>query len=554
MISSYKNVRPPLLICFSLVALCISNSLSADFLSDYMQDDCQFIDKIDDESFDLMEAQSKCGCPLSLTSTFVDPATIVDILNGFGIIDLLKQSFFKRANTLAWRNPLDYTLVERVPYHQEEPWRAGLFIWADKTPNCNYTKSGTQLKDYLALFEETVIQAIEEGFKNQDVLTFDPRVIFEVVQDMRIEDRTAGFMLYGMRQWEKLQLRIYAPLYYHERNFFLTETQLDTIKFELNQSSDDSFRQEHAISDRFGLGDTRIEAAFTVCEKPAINCYAGVQFTLPTAFTMFKGWNGTLFPKPCCYPEVPFDVVWQAVIDAINGTITQVQILRVQAIAEAFFLGATDRLAANLLDPQLGNGGHIGLGGFACTESPIYEFCARDTIFKGSWINRWYLEFLLPNTQKRFFIAKHNAALFDEHDFTNNDEAAENLLFLQNEIVNKFNLIAFNTYVQPQAIFRWTSMINHASDALNVYYGANFWVQGHDYLGSIRGPLETIATLDKRKSIPPMAYQFKALAGLSYSWKEDDAIVTVAIDGDATVLKSGIGRDYMLALRVDASF
>lgn len=540
----------------------ISHSLSADFLDDYLlgeyiNSERHFVDKVDDDAINsvMMEAAESNFQELALLkSQIIDPAIIVDILEAFGIITLLQQNFFLRTNPLVKRSILDSTLMDRIPYSQEDPWKFGSFIFYNRTPRCNLTQSSTRMNSYLALSEESIIQAIEMGLHNQDFIKMDPRVIFNIVQDMRVEERNIGFLLYMIRQWERFQLRVYAPLFYHERNFFLTEEQIEDIQAELNLSGDDDFRKEHAISDRFGLGDTRIEAVFTVCEKPTVNCYAGLQATIPTAFTMLSGWQGSTFARPDTYPDVPFNVIWEALISALSGELTRVQKLRVGAIAEAFFVGAMDRLAANLLDDNLGNHGHLGLGALLYTDMPLYQFSYRNWAQTGSWINRLSLEFLLPNSKKRFFINEHDQASFDSHDFSNPDEGAENLAFIEQEIINKFYLIAFDTYVQPKPIFRWTSMISHGGDGAKLYYGTNLWVQGADRLRTIKGPLNIIAGLDKSKSVLPSAYQFKALAGLSYTFKEEDTTWTIGIDGDYTILKSGIGRDYTLALRIDASF
>lgn len=539
----------------------ISTTLMADFLDDYLfeedlHSERHFIDTMDNDPI-ASEIISENGYLQELAvlkSQTIDPAIIVDILEAFGVINLLMQDFFLRTNPFVKRSILDSTLMDRIPYHQEDCWKFGSFIFYNRTPNCNFTKSSTRMCSYLALAEESIIQAIEMGLHNADLVKFDPRVIFNIVQDMRAEERNIGFLLYFIRQWEKCQLRIYAPLLYHERNFFLTDQQLEDIQAELNLSGDTEFKEKHAISDRFGLGDTRIEAAFTVCEKPTISCYAGPQFTIPTAFTMFSGWQGNTFAKPSTYPDVPFNVIWEALIAAIEQTLTRIQKLRVAAIIEEFFVGAMDRLAANLLDDGLGNHGHLGLGAFIYTDMPLYQFSYRNWAQTGSWINRISLEFLLPNSEKRFFINKHDQDTFDSYDFSNPDDGAENLAFIQQEIVNKFYLIAFDTYVQPKPIFRWTSMINHGGGPCKLYYGTNLWVQGAEHLSSIKGPLDIVAGLDKSKAIAPAAYQFKVLGGLSYTFKEENTTWTIGVDGDYTVLKSGIGRDYMLALRVDASF
>lgn len=537
----------------------ITQHPTMNFIDSYMQDDYNeerfFIDCQDNSDFlELDDIFNICE-PLALKSQAIDLGIIIDLLEAFGIIDILQEDFFLKTNILAKRSLLDSTLMDRISYHLDTPWRFGTFIFFNKTNNYNFTGSSTRISSYLALNNETIIQAIEEGLKDTNFVTFDPRVIFNIVQDMRLEQRNLGFLLYMIRQWEAFQLRVYVPLYYHERNFFLTDEQLQDIQAELNQSGDDDFRKEHVISDRAGFGDTRIEAAFTICEKPSISSYGGLQVTIPTAFSIVKGWLGSVFDRPSTYPDIPFNILYEAIIAFINGQFTRIQRNQLSALAEKFFLGAVDRLAANLLDDGLGNHAHVGLGAFIYTDAHLYEFSACSLLHTGSWINRASLEFLMPSRESRFFIGKRDIELFEETDFNNDADAAENLKFLEQEFINRFNLIALSTYVQPKPIFRLTSMIEHDSGPLSIYYGANFWVQGSDHLGSICGPLNLVANLNKRKSIPPLAYQVKILGGISYAFNEcDEYTLTLGFDFDWTAFKAGIGRDYMLALRVDASF
>ena len=79
-------------------------------------------------------------------------------------------------------------------------------------------------------------------------------------------------------------------------------------------------------------------------------------------------------------------------------------------------------------------------------------------------------------------------------------------------------------------------------------------MQGSEHFGSIDAEKPLVATLDIKKAEPPFGYQFKFLGGVSYTLKRPKGTWNVSLDADITALKAGIGRDYTIALRLDAAF
>jgi hypothetical protein len=244
----------------------------------------------------------------------------------------------------------------------------------------------------------------------------------------------------------------------------------------------------------------------------------------------------------------------------LNHTIDLREKQNVIDIARKFVLGVMDRIAANLIDDPLGNGGHLGTGIFGTSQSPLTCFSTGQWATDWWWHNRMSLEYLWPKTEKRFFINQNDPQSFANRDFTDVSQAAANLLFLQNELINRVYLLALNTMVQPGLIFRWTSSFNYITDCWNGRFGGNLWVQQAEKLyNKSVSPCSTttigqINALDKCKVRAPVALQLKLFGDISYTFSEGNIAWTIGANGDITAVKYGIGRDYTVGLFIEASF
>ena len=451
----------------------------ADFFDDYVNSEPHFLDILDDSvDNDLVIFNEYLSDELPLRQ--LDPDIIVALLDALGATEILQNDFFLRTNPLTKRSILDLPLFELAPCKQREPWTVGGFLFFNKTDKYNLTRSSTRMCSYLALASSTLIDSIEAAIDDgnliapgNDFTDINVRRVFEIAQDMRVEERNLGLMFYFMRQWKRMQLRLFLPFLYHERNLFLTNEQLDELADEFGSSNED-FREEHSISDRLGFGDTRIELAFNVQEKPSLCLNVGLHTTLPTAFTIAKEFYGTTFPKPGTYPDIDFEELYKALDSLINnGELSRAEQKRASAIVEDFFLGSIDRFAANLIDDELGNHHHFSIGSFVCADVPLTRFCKRNWAHNCTWSNRVSLEYLFPKDEKRFFINKNDPAAFEAHDFTDPMQGAENLAFFEQELINKFYLLALDTNIQPELIFRWTSKLVHTGNPWSGYFGTN---------------------------------------------------------------------------------
>ena len=487
----------------------------------------------------------------------VDPSDIINLLCEIGAKEILKTDFFLHTNSLNQRSLLDEPLFEADRCHFASPWVIGTHMFARKKNRSNFTFRSTCADSYLALSEPTLLDRIQNTINlirnllNEPQFNIDINKIFSLFAKTTVEERRGGFMFHIMRQWQNATLRILLPLYYLESNFSLSNAEQNAIAEEfdaLNQQEQDNFKKKHFISDELGLGDTRVELDLDLIEKEAFLIKVGTQATIPTAFTWGAGFKGTSFPKPSTFPVFDFDTLFRL---AENPTKESAEV--VFRLLSKFFLGALDRISADLLDTKLGNGGHFGLGIFLRSKVPLNSFIKKSWAQNLTYANRISVEYLFPATQKRFFINKIDQKKF-ERNFFDTSKAQENLTFLEEKFIERIYLRAFDTKIQPGIILRWTSKLCHQGKRWGFNVGTDFWIQDKEKFRSINAPQKTVAQIDIAKAIPPVAYQGKVFGSIVLKIERPQRIWFITLNADGTTSNQGLGEDYGVSLNLETTF
>jgi hypothetical protein len=108
--------------------------------------------------------------------------------------------------------------------------------------------------------------------------------------------------------------------------------------------------------------------------------------------------------------------------------------------------------------------------------------------------------------------------------------------------------------VQPGIIGMWKSAIIYEEQKWNGYFGADLWFQTQESHKCIHADADLVKTLSLCKSIMPWAFQNKIIGGFGYTVTTQDCNLTIGLDADATLFSTGVGRDYMVTLRLDTQF
>ena len=477
---------------------CNDNSLASDvraldiFDDETMEEDL-FIDGfLDTLSFDDMPKRT------------IPIKSILGLLESIGAFTILDQDFYKRTNPFVKRNILDLPVWEFHGCHEPERWIIGGHLFWNHMDRNVFVCKNSNINSYLNLEQETLFTALDELtpqiralFPNASIIdnilnTTNVKKLLALFENFTVQQRRIGVMLHAWRQWNRLEVRMLLPFYYIERNIFAKPAEQAAIEEQFGALSPDAaekFQQNHAISDKVGFGDFRIELDYAAYLDDTFSFRVGGFLTVPTAFAISKGIQGSNFLTNLKQP--PFDL--QSLFDLIPDdfdidSITPEELQQAQEIVigdvckkkNGFLLGALDRLNAILLESSLGNHQHFGIGFMVRSRSLLSNFLDEfEWAERISFNNRLSVEFLLPSTETRFFIRRNLASDFSSRDFSSDNEMVQddNLQFIQEELVNKFYPFAVNTRVNPGAILRWTSRWCFCGDVWDITIGSDFWLQ-----------------------------------------------------------------------------
>ncbi|HRN78563.1 MAG TPA: hypothetical protein PLU71_04940 [Candidatus Dependentiae bacterium] len=493
----------------------------------------------------------------------VSPETIMQQLVDAGIIPLLEEDLYCHTNPFNQRSLLDFPLFELLHCDYKGRWVTGFDFFYNQMSDSFYTDHSDRLSSYLNFASESFIDKIQnsvtpliDAFSDEDY-NIDIAKILCIAANLKTHQRRTGFMIHGMRQWKKWRLRFLFPLYYLERNLFLTDAERDAIAEEFGfdtEQEDEEFQDAHFISDKLGFGDTRLEIERKVFTDKRARVRAGIQLTIPTAFALKKGLKGSSFArfKNACLPAPT--LIEDIFCDILDPAGPQIQ----KAFDEltAFALGALDRLSANLLDTSLGNGGHVGIGAILRINSDLNKTIHLPWAENVHVCHRGSIEYLFPKDEKIFYVEKNNAAAFEDRDFTNDAQAAANLAFLEQELVKRFYPVAVDTTVQPGIIWRWLSRLDYLGAHAGANFGFDFWLQTENKLISMDTPCfgDMTLHLDKDRAKIGYACQGQFFGGINGKIEQATRIWFLGIQADGTLFSRGIGHDWTVTFNVEVNF
>jgi len=510
---------------------------------------------------EMFAMDTEYGAALLQRRNCIDADVIVTTLQEAGIISLLEEDLYLHTNVPNDRPLDDYPAFEPSCFHLTPGWAAGFDVFWNKTNRMNLTWNSNRIDSYLALSELALIQKLEMVIDTIAPIFVNPETTFDIAKilagaaNISVIQRRTGFMLHGTRTWERLRVRFFCPLYYLERNFFLSQEEQDEIAAEFGfegEREDTEFQDNHLVSDKFGLGDTRIEVDSTIYNGSATELRAGFLATIPTAFALASGIKGSSFRKTACLPQANiFETLF--CIAFSNKTDAQ-KAAEAIALLRCFGLGALDRLSANLLDSPLGNGGHLGIGLLLRSQTDLNKWLLHTRGHEFEWRNRVSLEYQLPANEKRFFVEKNCIAAFNARDFSSVENADSNLEFLEEQLVKRLYPVAFDVLIQPGIICRLDSRICYQRKRWGLMLGSDLWAQSRAHFKSIDAFGRLANQIDICKTETSGAYQIKLFGGLSYTCERPKRTWLFSLDGDATIANGGIGKDYSIVLNVETHF
>lgn len=524
-------------------------------------------DDFNDDDFDIFNIDAP---HFNLKTPTIDPPAIADILIELDVHKLLQEDLFCQTHPLNKRSLLDLPIfIEPHDYTRDQS--LGFHLFFNQTSRMFFSRQGSGICTYLNIVGDTLLKKLETA---EDVIQglypdFDTsfQQILPLFADAVVQERRTGLMFHGHRSARWFNISFKVPFYYLERNFnFSTEEEIDAIENALGRVSEQEsmlFAKQHLISDKLGIGDTRLMVDFKPGTKYNTSFRLGALATLPTALTMPHGIIGSEFKKQTTRP----DRFLEKLFCLGQGTPEEQQVA--SELAMNFALNTLDAISANILDTKLGNNGHLGLGAFLKTETPLAAFLSR------KWAQPLYfksfmsLEYLFPRTQLRYFVEGDDFALFEALNLNRSRDAISDDIagdpeyghevfnFLEAQFIDKFYPFVFKTRVNPRIIYRSNTRMVYEAERWGFNLGTDMWISGKEKLTHIqclRVDKNRPANIDVAKATLPFAYQSKLFGCISFKIPREECQWTVSLHGDATWWSSGIGRDISLAINIEGQF
>lgn len=513
----------------------------------------------DELSYDLPFGPEECleilsqGDPLQTKKA--TPESVIDVIKTVGGIELLQQDFFLETYPLNRRNVLDLpAFIKGLNYYYPR-YVFGAHLFYDQMAKSYFTHNSTNIGSYIGMNQETVIEALHNLLDKVKILfpSFQLPFIdlFDLFANAKVQERRFGIMFHMMRKYKGKTFLCYLPLYYFERNYFLTEEEQDRIMALLAISSPEDevdFQKKHLICDKLGFGDMRFIMAYPVLRRPDYEIDLGAQITLPTACALAKGLLGSTYKdKNINQPAFNFTELLDL------GSVVET---RQEAIDKAteFFLASLDRLSAILLDTSLGNNGHLGVGIIANTKARLSTFVYRPWAQAVVFKTKIAAEYLLPKTRRRYFVEKDSAKHFDDHNFNDESKATENLAFLEQQFVDKFFPYVLETRIHPGFVFVWTTKAIYATRYGEFHLGSDTWLKTPDHLGVINASPLLADRLDRKKAKGIWGYQSTIFGSIAFKNPKKNKDLIVEFNAAATIATRGIGGQFTIGLLVEKNF
>lgn len=506
---------------------------------------------------------------LGLRGPQTTPEQIIQLLIALGALDILQENLYCQTNGLNERSLLDEPLFEPKQCCYQDNWTIGGDFFWNQVNASHLLPNRTAIKFYLNLFGPTLIEKLQNSASTllplfaSGEFNLDIAQLFALFENMTVQERRIGFMFEAMKRWEWIELRFMIPLYYNERNYFFSVKEQETAREFLAQEfggtdaqAEADFQKNHLISDAFGIGDTRLEVNGEWINYNGFTLKAGLFGTFPTAFALKNGIVGSHYKKLCAFPLFDFNALF-AIVDQVQmqgGIATKEQEELAFSFIRNLTLGALDQLSANLLDVQLGNGGHFGFGPYMRLHTPL------SCLFRGVWAEsfafngRYSIEYQIPKNEKVFYKIDANPADFQNRNFNDPTQADANLTFLENEFIRRLYTIAIPTRVQPGFIFRWTSSLCYDGCYTDFRLGTDTYIRTKPGFSHIKACPELRSQINVDAAELFLAYQSKITGGITGKVERPEHTWYISLNGDYTFWSSGLGKDFTITFGIEANF
>jgi hypothetical protein len=501
--------------------------------------------------------------PNNLRDSTCDPCGTLDQFFTLEINEAIQKNIYIRSNSVLDRSVLDLPIFQLRAKCQAGPYNFSAFPFYNQTGKMFFSRTSSSLDSYIDFGQEgfigTIIKIIQEKAKQANFQIEDINEILPLFTKIKLQERRAG----GCFTFDFLKdcwsFRAAMPLYYLERNFFLTNAEIDAISQapyirDLSAGANDvsvrNLLMRHLVSDKITfLGDVRLQALYEAPLNECVTLRLGGLVTLPTAFPLKKGIMGGPFCKSKKFNTVDTERIMFLACKLITqlvdtGSANPVDKEQLKDILNDLAFNVLDSLSAKVVEMPLSNGFNLG---------PIFEF-EYNFDNRLQFLSQFFVKGFLPRKEVRFFIDKLNP-----NDFINSvppdctpEKARAIYAFYSQVLTDSLYLSPFKVKVYPGIIFQNTSLLRYTVGCANLFFGYDFWWQAKERIKFYEEkPKQPILF---RQALNPSIMQQKIFGGFSVSTPYCSGELSLGLRGDLTVFSKGIGKDFSLAFELGYSF
>lgn len=441
------------------------------------------------------------------------------------------------------RSPHDLPLVQYFTVAHDDNSSLYVAPFISSVWSQSFTPQSTELKSYLNLEVPNIIQIIDD----YEFLDFNVLDILKLFHSIKVQEHSLGFMGRWAVTQDGWTHTISIPFTYVINNFYLTPEEQKRIaehpKFQQFTGDIFEFTRQHCISDRIGIGDTKLSIERLLYDTYRGSWSLGVEATIPTAFAFKKGLIGTHFDaqKAAAQLDLYNDVLDPFLSNGANYT-------SIQEDVSIYGYAVMDRLATILLERTMGNNYHWALGGFTRSQLNFND--------KFSLVSKMSLDVKLPAVNKRFFSVQATQAEFDQFDWDDNTtKIDEKMDFLNNQVQNLFFPHMYFSTVFPGITFHSTTCLKRQVDAgrWSPSIGFDTWFNSSEHFLDINAPKQILLRINEEKyrrkgaftSAIYLAFERPAyeLSPWSFSCKTYASLVNAGF-GDAFGISFGFEKNF----------
>jgi len=468
---------------------------------------------------------------------------------------LLQQKIYLRSNTLRNRSLHDLPSFTWLCSDCFGELSTSIIPFYNHTSRMFFVNEQENINSYINLDGDDFIDAVTRIINGLEISNVELRQVLPLFAPIRLQERRAGGYFRLCSQLHDLSFQFSIPLYYLERNFFLSDREINAIKMAplireiATGSSDEAVRENftrHLVNDRLGLGDTRLQFVWSPYEDERRLLRAGVLLTLPTAVDFKRGIYGMDF---CKCTEIP-PLTVEDITDPFCVDDPQAAVIDLSNKLIDYAFGVLDRLTATTTDTSLGNNGHVTVGPFF-----DYEFWCTDAT---SICVQGNAQYVAPANELRMFIKPVIPAEFEKcnvdcEDKKNSDPppAEECLAFFNEKLIDAFFPTGRMARVSPGSIIHLNAAIKHARHGWDAKIGYDFYWQGREH---ITLPPREARQFKLCKAINDPIIQHKVFGSLYGSVPGWNDCLRLGFLGDVTFEGTGIGDDFTLAFNIEFIF